>query len=460
MNMIKSLLYLSTKIFKMVNIDQLIAKDLKHIWHPCSQMKDFETCPPIVINKAQGSYLYTNEGPLIDAISSWWCKSLGHGHPAVIAAIKNQLDCFEHVISANTTHPAAVELAEKLSEITGKQHVFFASDGSSAVEIAMKLAIHASQIKGNKNKNQFIALKNGYHGETIGTMSVSDLGLYKAPYASFGVQCHYIDDIPYVTGSKDPLWKNCDTYWNKVVQQLNKICDRVCAILLEPIIQGAGGMLCYSADFLAKISLWAKEKGIYLIADEIMTGIGRTGEWLACDHAHIKPDLICLSKGLTSGSIPFSCVMIDSALFDLFYDDYHAGKSFLHSHTYSGNPLAISAALATIKTIEQDNLLMHSQELGEIMFSYLQDVARDSRKLVNVRGIGAVVAADLIESSHTRIGFKIYQEAIKQGALIRPIGNTLYWLPPLNTDKKIIGKLAEITLNSIEEAYNKAQGYE
>lgn len=458
--MIKSRLYLSTKIFKMVNIDQLIAKDLKHIWHPCSQMKDFETCPPIVINKAQGSYLYTNEGPLIDAISSWWCKSLGHGHPAVIAAIKNQLDCFEHVISANTTHPAAVELAEKLSEITGKQHVFFASDGSSAVEIAMKLAIHASQIKGNKNKNQFIALKNGYHGETIGTMSVSDLGLYKAPYASFGVQCHYIDHIPYVTGSKDPLWKNCDTYWNTVVQQLNKICDRVCAILLEPIIQGAGGMLCYSADFLAKISLWAKEKGIYLIADEIMTGIGRTGEWLACDHAHIKPDLICLSKGLTSGSIPFSCVMIDNTLFDLFYDDYHAGKSFLHSHTYSGNPLAISAALATIKTIEQDNLLIHSQELGEIMFSYLQDIARDSKKLVNVRGVGAVVAADLIESSHTRIGFKIYQEAIKQGALIRPIGNTLYWLPPLNTDKKIIGKLAEITLNSIEEAYNKAQGYE
>ncbi|HAT8179919.1 TPA: adenosylmethionine--8-amino-7-oxononanoate transaminase [Legionella pneumophila] len=460
MNMIKSRLHLSTKIFKMVNIDQLIAKDLKHIWHPCSQMKDFETCPPIVINKAQGSYLYTNKGPLIDAISSWWCKSLGHAHPAVIAAIKNQLDCFEHVISANTTHPAAVELAEKLSEITGKQHVFFASDGSSAVEIAIKLAIHASQIKGQKNKNQFIALKNGYHGETLGTMSVSDLGLYKAPYASFGVQCHYIDDIPYVSGSKDPLWDNCDTYWNKVVQQLNKICDRVCAILLEPIIQGAGGMLCYSADFLSKISSWAKEKGIYLIADEIMTGIGRTGKWLACDHARIKPDLICLSKGLTSGSIPFSCVMIDSTLFDLFYDDYHAGKSFLHSHTYSGNPLAISAALATIKTIKQDNLLMHSQELGEIMFSYMQDIARDSRKLVNVRGVGAVVAADLIESSQARIGFKIYQEAIKQGALIRPIGNTLYWLPPLNTDKKIIGKLAEITLNSIEEAYNKAQGYE
>lgn len=458
--MIKSRLRLSTKILKMVNIDQLIAKDLLHIWHPCTQMKDFETYPPIVINKANGSYLDTNKGQLIDAISSWWCKSLGHSHPAVVAAIKNQLNSFEHVISANTTHPMAVELAEKLSEITGKQHVFFASDGSSAVEIAMKLAIHAAQIKGYQNRNQFIALKNGYHGETLGAMSVSDLGLYKAPYKSFGVQCHYINDIPYVSGFKDPLWINCDTHWDKIVQQLDKITDKACAIILEPIIQGAGGMLCYSADFLSKIASWAKEKDIYLIADEIMTGIGRTGQWLACDHANINPDLICLSKGLTSGSIPFSCVMIDSAIFDLFYNDYHAGQSFLHSHTYSGNPLAISAALATIKTIEQENILAYTQEIGETMLSYLHDIARECGKLVNVRGIGGVVAADLIDTDQDRIGFKIYQQAIQLGALIRPIGNTLYWLPPLNTDKKIIGKLAEITLNSIETAYNKTQRYE
>ncbi|WP_035886158.1 adenosylmethionine--8-amino-7-oxononanoate transaminase [Legionella norrlandica] len=439
----------------MVNINQLIAKDLQHIWHPCSQMKDFEACPPLVVNKAKGSYLYTNQGPLIDAISSWWCKSLGHGHPAVITAITNQLNNFEHVISANTTHLQMVELAEKLSEITKKQHIFFASDGSSAVEIAMKLAIHASQIKGHKNKNEFVALKNGYHGETIGTMSVSDLGLYKAPYAPFGVPCHYLSDIPYVVNAQDPLWRDCDIYWDKIVQKLDKISDRVCAILLEPIIQGAGGMLCYSADFLSKIAAWTKERDIYLIADEIMTGIGRTGKWLACEHAGINPDLICLSKGLTSGSLPFSCVMIDSSIFDLFYNDYYTGQSFLHSHTYSGNPLAISAALATIKIIEQEDILRHAQELGEIMLAYLQEISQDCGKLRNVRGVGAVVAADLIDTSHPRIGFEIYQQAIKLGALIRPIGNTLYWLPPLNTDKKIIEKLAEITLNSIKGAYNK-----
>lgn len=444
----------------MVNVEKLIAQDLKHIWHPCMQMKDFESCPPIVIEKAQGSYLYTNQGPLIDAISSWWCKSLGHGHPAIISAIKDQLYRFEHVIGANTTNPVIVELAEQLTEITGKQHVFFASDGASSVEIAMKMAIHATAIKGYKNKNQFIALKNGYHGETLGTMSISDLGIYKAPYEAFGVACHFINKIPYVTDEHDPLWHNCDNHWSAVVQELDEICNQVCAIVLEPIIQGAGGMLCYSPDFLKKLAIWAKSKDIYLIADEIMTGIGRTGEWLACDHAGVNPDLICLSKGLTSGSLPLSCVMIDSDVFDLFYADYKEGKSFLHSNTYSGNPLAVSAALATIKTIKNEDILRKAKNLGKTMLHHLSQIAEVSGKLKNVRGIGAVVAAELVDISDYRIGNEVYEQALKCGALIRPLGNTLYWLPPLNTDEEIIGKLAEITLNSINTAYLKAQKYE
>jgi adenosylmethionine-8-amino-7-oxononanoate aminotransferase len=436
----------------MVNIEQLIAKDLQHIWHPCAQMKDFEQCPPIVIERAQGSYLYTNEGPVIDAISSWWCKSLGHGHPAVIAAIKQQMDSFEHVIGANTTHPLLAELGEQLAEITGKQHVFFASDGSSAVEIAMKLCIHAMQIKGFKNKNHFIALKNGYHGETLGTMSVSDLGLYKAPYEGFGVPCHFITPH-YVTGVADPAWEQYDTHWDTIEPELERIKEQVCGIIVEPIIQGAGGMLCYSADFLRKLALWAKKNDIYLVADEIMTGFGRAGKWLASEHASIEPDLICLSKGLTSGSIPFSCVMIDHAIFDLFYADYNAGKSFLHSHTYSGNPLAISATLATINIMKQEQIIPYAQHLGELMLRYLRDIAAQTGKLTQVRGVGAVVAANLATKEDCRIGQKIYEHALKLGALIRPIGNTLYWLPPLNTDEKTIEQLAEITLNCIKLAY-------
>lgn len=443
----------------MTNCNELISRDLKHVWHPCAQMKEFEACPPLVIERAQGSMLYTNQGPLIDAISSWWCKSLGHGHPAVISAIQAQLQRFEHVIAANTTHPILVELAEELSDITGLQHVFFASDGASSVEIAMKLAIHANKIKGHADKNQFIALKNGYHGETFGTMEVSDLGLYKAPYQSFSLPCHFIENIPYLNGKNDPLWSNCETHWASVLQQLEPLKEKVCALLLEPLIQGAGGMLCYSADFLKRLANWAKANDIYLIADEIMTGIGRTGEWLASSHAMVKPDLVCLSKGLTSGSLPLSCVMIDSPIFDLFYAEFEQGKSFLHSHTYSANPLAVSAALATIKTMKTEGILEKAKELGQTLFTHLNQVSEISGQLGEVRGLGAVVAADLITPTNRRFSQAIYQAALKHGALIRPIGNTLYWLPPLNTDKNTIEQLAEITLHSINEAIVKTKDH-
>lgn len=415
------------------------------------QMKDFESFPPLVVERAKGCILYTDKGPILDGISSWWCKSLGHGHPAVIAAIEDQLHRFEHVIAANTTHPLLVELAEKLAEITKNQHIFFASDGSSAVEIAMKLAIHANQIKGNNKKNEFIALKNGYHGETFGAMSVSDLGIYKEPYKSLGVTCHFIENIPYVNNELDPLWSDCENHWQATLQTLEKIKHQVCALILEPLIQGAGGMLCYSADFLKRCAKWAKENDIYLIADEIMTGMGRTGKWLACDHAEVKPDLICLSKGLTSGSLPMSCVMINSAIYDLFYGDYDAGKSFLHSHTYSANPLAISAALATIKVMTDENIPQKAQDLHPIMLRNLTQIAAISGKLENVRGIGAVVAADFINPENRRLSNAFYQIALKNGALLRPIGNTLYWLPPLNSDRDTLEQLADITLKSVRE---------
>lgn len=437
----------------MVNEADLIKRDLKHIWHPCSQMKKFETCPPIIVNRAEGSYLYTNRGPIIDAISSWWCKSLGHGHPAVIGAIKKQLSTFEHVIGANTTHPNLVKLGEALAQISGLQHVFFASDGSSAVEIAMKLAIQANQLKGYPHRKQFISLKNSYHGETLATLSVSDVGAFKKPFESLGPKCHFIQDIPYVDSISDPLWENCDSKWAAIETELNAIKNNVCAILFEPIVQGAGGLRSYSADFLHKLASWAKKNGIYLIADEIMTGFCRTGKWLASEHADIQPDMICLSKGITSGTIPFSCVLIDKPIFNLFYDEVSSEKSFLHSHTYSGNPLAVSAALATINVMRSENINQQANELGKLMLTHMQTIATQTGKLKNVRSIGAWVAADLHLSGNKKIGYRVSEEALSRGALLRPMGDTLYWLPPLTTDDLTIGKLAEITLNSIEAAY-------
>ncbi|MBA2656084.1 MAG: adenosylmethionine--8-amino-7-oxononanoate transaminase [Tatlockia sp.] len=432
---------------------QLIEKDLRHIWHPCMQMKDFEICPPLIVNHAKGSYLYTDQGQLIDSGSSWWCKSLGHGHPDILAAITAQLASFEHVIGANTTHPALAELGVKLSELSKKQHVFFASDGSSAVEIAMKLALHAYQLQGQANRTEFIALKNAYHGETFGALSVSDLGLFKEPYQDYGVKCHFLNNLPYVNDKTDPLWADSSAYWPTILKQLEEVKENACAVIVEPILQGANGMRCYSADFLKKLALWAKENKIYLIADEIMTGMGRTGEWLACHHAGVDADLVCISKGLTSGSIPLSCVLIDNSIYELFYDDYDQGKSFLHSHTYSGNALAVSAALATIKVMEKENINQKATQLGLLMQQCFQQLAKLTGKLQNLRTMGAMVAADLEDNGKPRIGFQFYQEALKRGALIRPLNNTLYWLPPLNTDKQTIENLAEITLNSIKALY-------
>ena len=452
--MIKSPALLSTKKNKMVNYTPLIQQDLKHVWHPCTQMKDFEQHPPLVIKRAKGSYLYTNQGPVIDAISSWWCKSLGHGHPAVLAAMKKQLSRFEHVIGANTTNPQIVALSETLAEKSGLQHVFFASDGSSAVEIAMKLALHASKIQGHTTRNRFMALKQSYHGETLGTLCVSDLGLYKEPYAAYQIPCHFIDPIPYVTGPSDPLWNNADLAWKAIEPQLIAAKKDVCALLIEPIVQGAGGMRCYSADFLNRLVRFAKANNIYVIADEIMTGIGRTGTFLASEHAHIQPDMICLSKGLTSGAMPLSAVLIDHPIYDLFYGDTTQGNAFLHSHTYSGNPLAVSAALATLHTIDSEGILEQANALGDDMKRQFTAIAEHTGKLSNIRSIGAIVAGDLAPHHSPRLGYRLQQDALKRGALLRPLGQTLYWLPPLTTDHKTIEKLSEITLHSIMAVYS------
>lgn len=433
--------------------DRLIQDDLRHVWHPCTYMQDFEKHPPIVVEKALGSYLYTNQGPLIDAISSWWCKSLGHGHPAVVQAIQQQLLQFEHVIGANTTHPKIVELAQEISEITQLQHVYFASDGSSSIEIALKLALQASQCRGYPERKQLITLQNSYHGETLAAMSVSDLDLYKKPFRQFSLPTYVLQSVPYVSQSSDPLWHSCDDVWPAILKQLEEQKNHTAAIILEPIIQGVGHMRCYSADFLKKLAQWAKQHDIYLIVDEIMTGCGRTGKWLALEHAGVQADMICLSKGLTSGSLPLSCVAVDHAIYDIFYHDRSIERSFLHSHTYSGNALAVSAALATIQTMRHEHTIEQAKELGNYMRLCFSQVMQHTQKLMNFRSVGAMVAADLIATDTPRIGYQVRQKAQQLGALLRPIDNTLYWLPPLNTDYNTIDALAEITAKAIEYAY-------
>ncbi len=430
--------------------------DLKYNWHPCSQMKDYEQFRPLVIKRAYGSYLELSDGKkIIDAISSWWCKSLGHNHPVLKQALLHQIEQFEHVIFANTTHENITRLSQKLTTFMPHlEKVFYAGDGSCAVEVAMKMSLHYRVLEGNTNKTQFIALKNGYHGETSGALSVSDLGLYRTPYRTMLFDPILVEPLS-VSGADDPAWHNAELHWGEVEKTLLPYCDNATAIIVEPILQGAGGMKVYSQDFLSRLANFAKQHDIHLIADEIMTGIGRTGKMLACEHALIKPDFVCLSKGLTSGWMPFSAVLTTNPIYQAFYDDNESGKAFLHSHTYSGNALGVSLALATLNVIEQEGLINRAAQLQAMMRQEFDRVADKTGMLTNIRGIGAVIAADLAaENLPSRAGYQLYQEAVRQGALLRPLGHTIYWLPPLNIGAETLSRLGEITLNSLQAIWS------
>lgn len=438
----------------------LINRDLHTIWHPCSQMKDYESFPPLIIKKAYGAYIELNDGrKIIDAISSWWCKSLGHNHPRLKTALKTQLECFEHVIFANSTYEIIIQLSEKLSQLClGLNKVFYASEGSSAVEIALKMSLHAQQLRGQTQRIQFTSLQNGYHGETFMALGLSDLGLYRKAYEAHLIQPKFIQNIPYVHSTTDPLWHDCSRIWPNIEEQLEKQAKSLAAIIVEPIVQGAGGMKIYSQDFLYRLKKWTKAQGVYLIADEIMTGLGRTGRALACEHAKIKPDFICLSKGLTSGWLPMSVVLTHDAIYNLFYDDYALGKSFLHSHTFSGNALAAAVALECLAILDDEKIIKQVSEKEIILKKLMLNVNDETGCLMNIRGIGAIIAADLAlkeNEKNQRIGYQIFQHALDLGAWLRPLGNTIYWLPPLNIPLSTLEELSEITKLSIKRIVNK-----
>ena len=430
----------------------IIERDLQHIWHPCSQMKDYESFQPLTIVKASGCHLELENGKkIIDSFSSWWCKSLGHNHPRLKQALIRQMEKFEHVALVNTTNEMIVGLSEKLAQLTPSlDKVFYTGDGSCAIEVAIKMSLHARRILRDEKRTLFLALQNGYHGETVGALSVSDVGIYRDAYQPILFPTQFVQALPYVSGAEDPLWLDCRAEWEVIEKSLEPFCETATAILVEPIVQGAGGMKVYSQDFLRHLRHWTKKHHIHLIADEIMTGMGRTGKMLGCDHAGIEPDILCLGKGLTSGWLPLSVVLTSSSMYDIFYDDYQAGKSFLHSHTYSGNALAASVALEVINIMQEEKICDRVNALEKKMRTAMQDIANTTQKLTNVRGIGGMMAADLIYTdSNRRVGFEIYQQATELGAMLRPLGNTLYWLPPLNIDMETLTQLHQITEKAI-----------
>lgn len=417
-------------------------KDLKYIWHPCSQMKDYEEFPPIIVERGEGAYIFDATGKrYLDAVSSWWVNLFGHCNKRINDAVKRQLDSLEHVIFANFSHKPAIELAEKIVKITpqGLNKVFFADNGSSAVEIALKLSFQYHQQTGSCDKKRFIALSDAYHGETLGALSVGDLDLYSKIYKPLMIdtlkvsgpdcyRCKY-------GAERTSCRAECFGQMQKAIEENH---NEVCAVIIEPIVQAAAGMKLYSPQYLIKLREICSRYNIHLIADEIAVGFGRTGKMFACEHAGISPDIMCLSKGLTAGYMPLSLVVTTDGIYSAFYSDYTELKAFMHSHSYTGNPLACAAALESLRIFDEEDVLNVNKVKSELINKLTEPLVNAHPYVGEFRQIGMIAALELVENKETkktfdwekRVGYNIYRIALKKGLLLRPLGNVLYFMPP------------------------------
>jgi len=425
----------------------MMQRDLEVIWHPCTQMKDHETLPLIPIKSGKGVYLFDFEGnSYIDAVSSWWVNLFGHANPKINAKVKAQIDTLEHVLLAGFTHEPAIELAHHLVSLTpeGLEKVFYVDNGSSAVEAALKMSYHFHHNRG-KEKSLFLSLTNSYHGETIGALSVGDVALYKETYEPLLIANRQVA-VP-----KDQTIESAKEALLHLESVLEKEADKIAALILEPLIQGAGGMHMYHPAYLVGARRLTKKFDVHLIADEIMTGFGRTGKMFACEHADISPDFMTLSKGLTGGYLPLSVVMTTNEVYNAFYCDYNDYKAFLHSHSYTGNPLACSAALATLEIFEEEKVLCENAKKS----AYIARKLEKFKILKNVKSIrqqGMVAAVELDGyDAKERIGLHIYQYGLKEGVLLRPLGNVIYFMPPYIITYAQIDKMMEVAYSGIEQ---------
>ena len=425
---------------------EMMQRDLEVIWHPCTQMKDHETLPLVPIKSGKGVYLYDFEGnAYIDAVSSWWVNLFGHANESINKKVKAQIDTLEHVLLAGFTHEPAIELAHKLVNITPKDlaKVFYVDNGSSAVEAALKMSYHYHLNRG-KRKALFLSLTNSYHGETIGALSVGDVRLYKETYEPLLIANMQVP-VP-----KDQSIEAANEALVVLEEVLKDKADEIAAFILEPLIQGAGGMHMYHPTYLVGARALTKKYDVHLIADEIMTGFGRTGKMFACEHADISPDFMTLSKGLTGGYLPLSVVMTTNDVYNAFYCDYNEHKAFLHSHSYTGNPLACSAALATLEIFEQNDVLGENEKKSK----YIKEQLEKFSVLSNVKEIrqqGMVTAIELEGyTASERIGLKVYEYALTQGVLLRPLGHVIYFMPPYIISYEEIDKMIDVAYEGVK----------
>lgn len=424
----------------------LMQEDLKYIWHPCTQMKDHEKLPLIPIKSAKGVYLEDFDGNrYIDAISSWWVNILGHQNEYIKSKIKEQLDNLEHVIFAGFTHEQIIKLSKRLVKITPNKltKCFYADNGSSAIEVAIKMSFHYNKNRG-LTKPYFVSLENSYHGETIGALSLGDLGIYKESYEELLLKS-IKTKVP-----KDKSEDEAIDAAKKLEEIFEKRAGEISAFVIEPLVQCAGGMHMYHPLFLKLSYELCKKYDVHFIADEIATGFGRTGYMFACDSAKIEPDFMALSKGITGGYLPLSVVLLSEEMYDSFYCDYNHHRSFLHSHSYTGNALACAAANAVLDIFENEDILNKNKEKSR----YIAQKIKIFLKLENVESIrqtGMIAAVTLKGyKAKERIGLKVYEYGLKNGVLLRPLGNVIYFMPPYVITYDEIDKMMDVAYEGIK----------
>jgi len=404
----------------------LAERSASAVWHPCTQMKQHERFPLVGIERAEGAWLYESAGHrLLDAISSWWVNLLGHGQPDIKAALHDQLEKLEHVMLAGFTHEPVVALSERLASLAPGNlgHCFYASDGASAVEIALKMSFHFWANRGTTGKTRFAMLENGYHGETLGALSVTDIPSFRSTYAPL---LPAVDRVPTPAPRRGESRRDAaESAAAALAQHLEKHAERTAALIVEPLVQCAGGMAMYDAEYLRAARKLCTRFGVHLIADEIAVGFGRTGTFFASEQAAIVPDFLCLSKGVTGGFLTLSLVMTTPEVYAAFYDE-RIDRGFLHSHSYSGNPLACRAAVAVVYVLARDRVLERNRATRD-WTNRRCETLRSEPAVLDFRNTGMIWA---FEAADRDLGPAFCERARRAGVLLRPLGNTIYWMPP------------------------------
>ncbi len=442
---------------------EYVARDLAHVWHPCTQMKDHEHLPLVPIRRGRGVWLEDFAGKrYLDAVSSWWVNLFGHANPRIGAAVGEQLTRLEHVILAGFTHEPIIELSEALTSIAppGLTRCFYADNGSAAVEVAVKMSFHYWRNVGRPEKRRFITLSNSYHGETLGALAVGNVELYKAIYQPLLMEVITVPSPDCFERHPGESWaEHSRRKFAHMQSALERHAHETAAVIVEPLVQCAGNMRMYDPVYLSLLREACDRYDVHLVADEIAVGFGRTGTMFACEQARVRPDLLCLSKGLTGGYLPLSVVMTTEPIYAAFYDEYTRLNAFLHSHSYTGNALACAAARATLAIFREDSVIDRNRELAAYMGARAAPLA-DHPHVAEVRQRGMILAIELTRDKgrrdpypwQERRGLTVYRHGLERGVLLRPVGNVIYFMPPYVITQPEVDLMVEVAREGIEKA--------